>query len=216
MNRRWLSGRIREAYLFLFIPSSFSLVSFLFYFLLPCYLGRLFFKEKASGYVTRGLKDGPSRHPEKVYPGGEGHERGGRGEGRGQLRQRLYGGSKLTAAHLASLIYLLAISSLLQTFSPSYVHLFLCTDPPYPTPSRLRVPCIPQEVRQGRLHCPLPFPPISGFTWRPSFVSQHQRHTTGSRFSKIERQQQKGTHFTSLHSPVLLFYIALRISIARR
>lgn len=30
-----------------------------------------------------------------------------------------------------------------------------------PPPSRLLVPCIPQEVRQGRPHCPLPFPPVS-------------------------------------------------------
>lgn len=41
----------------------------------PLLVWEIFFlKEKATGR----LKHGPSRHPEKVYPGGEGHERGGR------------------------------------------------------------------------------------------------------------------------------------------
>lgn len=92
---------------------------FVFYFYIFSRLATLgvffFFKEKATGYVTRGLKDGPSRHPEKVYPGGEGHERGGRGEGRGQLRQRLYGGSTFTS----SLQTFLAIYLSHQTSLPS-------------------------------------------------------------------------------------------------
>lgn len=111
----------------------------------PCYFGRLLFlfcflnKEKATGYVTRGLEDGPSRHPEKVYPGGEGHERGGRGEGRGQLRQRLYGGSDIYPASFAS-----HLSLPLRN-----VHLSLRTDPPYshPPPS-LPVSCFPVSPRR--------------------------------------------------------------------
>lgn len=45
------------------------------------------------------------------------------------------------------------LSSPLQPF---LIH----TDSPYPTPL-FPVSCIPKEVRQGRPHCPLPFPPIS-------------------------------------------------------
>lgn len=66
---------------------------------------------KGIGYGTRELKDGSSRHPEKVYPGGEGHERGGRGEGRGQLRQRLYGESELTGVYTLSLLSYIDLTS---------------------------------------------------------------------------------------------------------
>lgn len=97
VKRRWLSGGTPEVNLFLFIPHPPSTRAFYF---APRRLGGGWFwrrgvrKKKEPGYVTSQPKDGPSRHPEKVYRGGEGHERGGRGEGRGQLRQRLYGGSE--------------------------------------------------------------------------------------------------------------------------
>lgn len=56
--------------------------------------GRFCFSGVGEGKkLQAGLKDGPSRHPEKVYPGGEGHERRGRGARGGQLRQRLHGES---------------------------------------------------------------------------------------------------------------------------
>lgn len=168
VNRRWLPGGTREDYLFLFIPPlPFPLFVFSFWglfsrFLLPCYFGRLVFvfifeegEKKTTGHVTRGQKDGPSRHPEKVYPGGEGHERGGRGEGRGQLRQRLYGGSTFTTAHPASFT-----STPTPQPDPLVMSTTLALRVPT-SPPRLPVPCIPQEVRQGRPQCPLPFPPIS-------------------------------------------------------
>lgn len=69
-------------YFYLF-PLSFPLCLLFVLFLrlvLPCYFGGgcVFPEETTTGYVTRGLKDGPSRHPEKVHPQGEGDERGGR------------------------------------------------------------------------------------------------------------------------------------------
>lgn len=153
MNRRWLSGGIREVYLFLFIPP----LPFLFYFSFstPCYIwGAVFLKGKgATGYVTRGLKDGPSRHPEKVYPGGEGHERGGRGEGRGQLRQRLYGGSKFRS--LPSSLCLIPIST--RPLSVYNFHLSLSTDPPFSLPSPSLVSVYPPGGEAGAATLPSSF-----------------------------------------------------------
>lgn len=87
---------------FLFIPPSLSpLPRFSVFGVIPIFCpfdtlggGRFCFSGVGEGKkLQAGLKDGPSRHPEKVYPGGEDHERRRRGARGGQLRQRLYGES---------------------------------------------------------------------------------------------------------------------------
>lgn len=97
-----LGGGLKLISFYLFIPPSPSPRPFYFALCAPAARGGWFSRgwgwgvggREAPGHVRRQPKDGASRHPEKVYRGGEGHERGGRPEGRGQLRQRLYGGSQ--------------------------------------------------------------------------------------------------------------------------
>lgn len=136
---------------FIYSPCTPSLFVFIFGFLPPLLLWVVvFLREKAAGYVIRGLKDGPSRHPEKVYRGGDGHERGGRGEGRGQLRERLYGGSQLKST--PSCLCIMSISYFIVFTFPSVAILHS------PPPSRLLFPCIPLEVRrQGAATLPSSF-----------------------------------------------------------
>lgn len=140
-------------FIFIYSPASLFVLFFIFY-PLATFGGLFFLKGKgATGYVTRGLKDGPSRHPEKVYPGGEGHERGGRGEGRGQLRQRLYGGSKFRS--LPSSLCLIPIST--RPLSVYNFHLSLSTDPPFSLPSPSLVSVYPPGGEAGAATLPSSF-----------------------------------------------------------
>lgn len=175
-KRRWLSGRTREAYLFLFITHFYPLYPLLHYSHLVS-LGNLF---KGKGGVTGGLKDGPSRHPEKLYPEGEGHERTGRGQGRGQLRQRLYGGSELPGAQ--TWIFIL--------------HLFHTEPPPYPTtsPSRLLVALYPPGGEAGAATLPSSFSShfqslYGGLALSP----KPQQQPPSSAFRNVKKKKQKHT-----------------------
>lgn len=178
MSGRWLSGRTREAYLFLFIPlPSFfplSLCPFLFYFFVtfplpPCQFGRFFFlKEKA----TRRLK-------EWTKPASwESLSRGWRPWARGTMR-----GERITSAatlwwvkinrrlYLASCILYLSHMYPLPFITSTFSSILTLHITPSPLPvSWFSV--YPPGGEAGAATLPssffLPFP---GFTWRPSIVS---------------------------------------------
>lgn len=142
--------------------------------------GRFCFSGVGEGKkLQAGLKDGPSRHPEKVYPGGEGHERRGRGARGGQLRQRLYGESdsrrRPYLAPGAPAASLLPPFIIFTPFPPS--HWPPCSKPPPFPVSCFRV--FPRRWVRGGHTALFLFLPFPGFTWRPSIVSHSAESTTG-------------------------------------
>lgn len=176
MSGRWLSGRTREAYLFLFIPlPSFfplSLCPLLFYYFVtfplpPCQFGR-FLKEKATRRLKKWTK--PASW--------ESLSRGWRPWAKGTMR-----GERITSAatlwwvkinrrlHLASCILYLShmypLPFITSTFSSILTLHIIPSLPPvswfsvYPPGGEAGVATLPSSFF-------LPFP---GFTWRPSIVS---------------------------------------------